>query len=248
MAMPGYFLTLAVNAGVQSFGLYNGIDLSTTEPYMQHRGREGRIRARDIPYINVTHEIVMVLPALVQARRQCCQFLLDEKEWKRAQAARCVLSEATGKHDYSVVNGGKDDAVLSSSSAFASSDSQEDFSSPVEVERKNEATDSYNTTLPSTNVEMARSYASGKWQTSGQTCPTPDMNIPKEYYKSQGKEDRRLMEIFGKMCNGTYIEMGALDGVRFSNTYVFNRALEWKGVLIELIRDSFNMFPEWLQI
>ena len=34
--------------------------------------------------------------------------------------------------------------------------------------------------------------------------------------------------------------MGGLDGVFFSNSYVFNKALQWKGVLIELAKDSYD--------
>ena len=47
------------------------------------------------------------------------------------------------------------------------------------------------------------------------------------------------MNWFGELCGGTYLELGGLDGKRYSNTYVFNKALGWKGVLIELRRDLF---------
>ena len=43
----------------------------------------------------------------------------------------------------------------------------------------------------------------------------------------------------GGLCNGTYLEMGALNGVRFSNTYVFNKVLGWNGVLVELGPQNF---------
>ena len=36
-----------------------------------------------------------------------------------------------------------------------------------------------------------------------------------------------------------YLELGALDGMRYSNTYVFNKVLGWKGVLLELRHDNF---------
>jgi len=39
------------------------------------------------------------------------------------------------------------------------------------------------------------------------------------------------------MCGGTYVEIGGLDGVTYSNSHVFNRAPAlgtWKGVLVEL--------------
>ncbi len=56
---------------------------------------------------------------------------------------------------------------------------------------------------------------------------------------SQSKEDRNLLNIFPGICNGTYIEMGALDGVRYSNTHVFHKALGWKGVLVEVSPYNF---------
>lgn len=75
--------------------------------------------------------------------------------------------------------------------------------------------------------------------TTAKKCEAP-VDIPKNYYKSQSKEDRRLMEWFGSLCGGTYLELGGLDGVTYSNSYVFNKALGWKGVLIELRHDNFK--------
>jgi len=76
-------------------------------------------------------------------------------------------------------------------------------------------------------------------KTSLEKSPRP-IEIPKDHYKSQSKEDEKLMEWFKDLRNGTYLELGALDGVRFSNSYVFNKALNWKGVLIELINDNYK--------
>ena len=38
--------------------------------------------------------------------------------------------------------------------------------------------------------------------------------------------------------------MDALDVIRFSNSHVFNKALKWKGVMIELMKDSFDKLIE----
>jgi len=73
--------------------------------------------------------------------------------------------------------------------------------------------------------------------TSAWKSLTP-VDIPNHYYKSQQGEDELLMGWFRNLCGGTYLEMGGLDGVLYSNSYVFNRALDWKGVLVELM--SFN--------
>jgi len=72
---------------------------------------------------------------------------------------------------------------------------------------------------------------------------TPKGNL----YKSQCEEDINLLLFFNgptdtplsARCGGTYVELGALDGVTYSNTYLFNKALGWKGVLIELSPKNF---------
>ena len=67
-------------------------------------------------------------------------------------------------------------------------------------------------------------------QTKAVSCPGTHLTN----FQSQSNEDRVLVEIFKDMCKGTYVELGALDGIRFSNTYVFHQDLEWQGVLVEL--------------
>ena len=52
------------------------------------------------------------------------------------------------------------------------------------------------------------------------------------------------MKWFGSICGGTYLELGGLDGRSFSNSFVFNKALGWKGVLIELRQDNFEKMVE----
>ena len=56
--------------------------------------------------------------------------------------------------------------------------------------------------------------------------------------KSQDREDVALYEHFfagEQTCEqkGRFVEMGALDGVTYSNTYAYEKALGWEGVLIE---------------
>lgn len=53
-------------------------------------------------------------------------------------------------------------------------------------------------------------------------------------FKSQQHEDKFFFKTFFKnKLNGIYIEMGALDGITFSNTYFFENYLGWSGLLIE---------------
>lgn len=58
-------------------------------------------------------------------------------------------------------------------------------------------------------------------------------------YFSQQQEDRILFEKYLNYRNGVFIELGAMDGITFSNTFFFEKELGWTGVLIEPT-DQFN--------
>lgn len=59
-------------------------------------------------------------------------------------------------------------------------------------------------------------------------------NIHKMSFHSQLGEDRLFYnKYFKNKLNGIYIELGALDGLQFSNTYFFENFLGWSGILIE---------------
>jgi FkbM family methyltransferase len=61
-------------------------------------------------------------------------------------------------------------------------------------------------------------------------------------YYSQSEEDIFLNNTFFKnKINGVYIELGALDGVLFSNTKFFEDTLKWKGILIEPHPEKFKL-------
>lgn len=64
--------------------------------------------------------------------------------------------------------------------------------------------------------------------------------LRKHLSKSQKGEDLILLSWFNGMCGGKYLEMGALDGITYSNSYVFEAALEWDGLLVEIIPPSFQ--------
>jgi FkbM family methyltransferase len=51
-------------------------------------------------------------------------------------------------------------------------------------------------------------------------------------YRAQNGEDRWLEAHFGGKRNGYYVEVGAYDGSRFSNSFHFE-SLGWTGVLVE---------------
>ena len=55
-------------------------------------------------------------------------------------------------------------------------------------------------------------------------------------FYSQGGEDSTVFNHFFSQplkCGGTFVEMGALDGLTLSVSLFFERHLNWKGLLIE---------------
>jgi len=52
-------------------------------------------------------------------------------------------------------------------------------------------------------------------------------------YYSQQEEDKILFERYLNYRNGFFIELGAMNGVTFSNTLFFEIELGWNGILIE---------------
>lgn len=71
------------------------------------------------------------------------------------------------------------------------------------------------------------------WKTAARACDARPVQLEADWYKSQSSEDRELETHFKDLCHGRYLEIGGLDGVKFSNSYVFNRAFNWTGVLVE---------------
>ena len=64
-------------------------------------------------------------------------------------------------------------------------------------------------------------------------------------YFSQAGEDEFLNDrYFKNKTNGTYIELGALDGVLYSNTKFFEDQLDWTGILIEPHPFKFEKLKE----
>lgn len=59
-------------------------------------------------------------------------------------------------------------------------------------------------------------------------------NLFKSNYKSQFNQDIIMFyKYFYNVTNGFFIEIGAYDGITISNTYLFEKNLNWKGILIE---------------
>lgn len=60
-------------------------------------------------------------------------------------------------------------------------------------------------------------------------------------YYSQCGQDKYLNEnIFKGKKRGTFLDIGANDGITFSNTYFFEKELEWKGICFEPLKLAFD--------
>lgn len=57
--------------------------------------------------------------------------------------------------------------------------------------------------------------------------------IIKKMYRSQQNEDVILFEKYLNYKDGFFIELGAMDGLIYSNSYFYEYVLNWKGILIE---------------
>ncbi len=53
------------------------------------------------------------------------------------------------------------------------------------------------------------------------------------YFSQSGEDEFLNNNYFLNKKDGIYIELGALDGVLYSNTKFFEDNLNWKGILIE---------------
>jgi FkbM family methyltransferase len=60
-------------------------------------------------------------------------------------------------------------------------------------------------------------------------------------FYSQQQEDKILYEKYLNYKNGFFIEIGAMDGVIFSNTKFFEDELNWKGILVEPTQQYNNL-------
>lgn len=82
------------------------------------------------------------------------------------------------------------------------------------------------------------------FETTARACTPSNVEVLLEegYLKSQQGEDQCLFSFFNGLCGGRYMEMGALDGVRFSNTYGFyaSPGLDWRGVNVELTPENYE--------
>jgi FkbM family methyltransferase len=64
--------------------------------------------------------------------------------------------------------------------------------------------------------------------------------MPRHAFHSQQAQDEFVFSVFfPRTRNGVFIDIGAHDGVSFSNSLFFERELGWRGVCVEPIPDVF---------
>lgn len=72
-------------------------------------------------------------------------------------------------------------------------------------------------------------------------CPTPE---GAQSWSMKREDEDIYNQYFCGKRGGTYVEMGALDGLRFSNTKFFEDHMGWGGALIEASPDSLALLRE----
>lgn len=59
-------------------------------------------------------------------------------------------------------------------------------------------------------------------------------------YFSQSGQDVYLDNLFKQQENGVFLDIGAYDGIKLSNTYFFEKYRNWTGVCVEANNEVFQ--------
>ena len=59
---------------------------------------------------------------------------------------------------------------------------------------------------------------------------------------------KKIIDLFNHKKNGTFVEMGAADGILASNTYKLEKYYGWNGILIEPIKEYFELIPKYRNV
>ena len=81
---------------------------------------------------------------------------------------------------------------------------------------------------------------SGKETREGRDSCKSQHYFPCKFYSQQGEDSVLFNMFFKQQRNGVYLEMGALDGITYSNTKFFEETLGWSGTLIEASISSYQ--------
>lgn len=64
------------------------------------------------------------------------------------------------------------------------------------------------------------------------------------YYSQDGQDEFLNTKIFKGKRKGIFIDIGAYDGITFSNTYFLEKNLDWKGICIEPLPSIYKRLSE----
>jgi FkbM family methyltransferase len=64
--------------------------------------------------------------------------------------------------------------------------------------------------------------------------------MDKTYYSQYGQDKFLNEKIFKNQRDGFFFDIGANDGITFSNTYYFEKNLNWSGICVEPIQTTFE--------
>jgi FkbM family methyltransferase len=68
-------------------------------------------------------------------------------------------------------------------------------------------------------------------------------NVLTGYYSQLG-QDKRISELLGKKRGGIFVDIGAHDGIRYSNTLYLEKELNWNGLCLEPHPDLFRRLAQ----
>ena len=57
---------------------------------------------------------------------------------------------------------------------------------------------------------------------------------------SQEEQDPKVLSHYKLKKEGYFLEIGASDGIKFSNTYVLEKKYNWGGICVEPIKEDYD--------
>lgn len=62
---------------------------------------------------------------------------------------------------------------------------------------------------------------------------------------SQNRMDKKILNLCKNKTNGFFIEVGAYDGINYSNTYLLEKKYDWRGLLIEPLKKEYEICKKY---
>lgn len=118
---------------------------------------------------------------------------------------------------------------LMDESAFVTSDTIETMQNDLHTLME----DARNTMMDHSSSTSSSERKKTSFKSSARACPPNHPPADESHFQSRNSKDRELLKWFDRLCDGSYIELGAHDGVQSSTSYVFNKAHNWRGILVE---------------